>query len=152
LIAAITVALPAEETFADIWQDVNRIFELNAKLHPGMTIDALNELLGPPADEYCMSGTTPELTRYMWLHGEMGIEVYELEGTAYRVNITLPCDNSAGALRALDALTRQGREKYGAVPLFDYATGQHYWIQDGIRFAFSKYNQTTVFSSCMRVR
>jgi hypothetical protein len=88
----------------------------------------------------------------MWLHGEMGIEIYELDGTAYRVNITLPCGSGPGALQALDALTRQGREKYGTLPLFDYAAGQHYWIRDGVRFAFSKYNQTTVLSSCTRTQ
>jgi hypothetical protein len=119
-----------------------------------MTIDAINELLGPPADKYSMSGTMDDtaLTRYMWLHGEMGIEIYELDGSAYRVNITLPCGSGPGALQALDALTRQGREKYGTLPSFDYAAGQHYWIRDGVRFAFSKYNQTTVLSSCTRTR
>ena len=131
---------------------MNRIFELNAKLRPGMTIEAINELLGPPAEEYSMSDTAPDLTRYMWLHGKMGIEVYELEGFAYRVNITLPCDSGPDTLRALDALTRQGREKFGAVPSFDYATGQYYWVQDGVRFAFAKYNQTTVLSSCTKTQ
>jgi hypothetical protein len=143
----IVMALSAEGADG-FWQDVTRIFDLNAKLRPGMTIDAMNELLGPPADEYSMG----DLTRYMWIHGEMGIEVYELDEAAYRVNITLPCGNASGVARALDALTRQGRDKYGAVPLFDYATGQYYWIQDGIRFAFAKYNQTTVWSSCTRTQ
>jgi hypothetical protein len=152
LILSIFTIWPAEGAFDGAWQDVQRIFELNAKLRPGMTIEAVNKLLGPPADEHLMSGVTPALTRYVWLHGEMGVEIYELDGAAYRVNITLPCGSASGVSRALDALTRQGRDKYGAVPSFDYGTGQYYWVQDGIRFAFAKYNQTTVWSSCTRVQ
>ena len=139
--------------FADISRSVTRVFELNAKLRPGMTIDAMNELLGPPAEEYRMGGDKAStVTRYSWLHGEMGIEAYEVEGAAYRVDITLPCGSGLDALRAMDALTRQGRTKYGNMPRFDQATSQYYWVRDGVRFAFSKYNSTTVLSSCTRAR
>ncbi|MDR1977519.1 MAG: hypothetical protein LBQ42_02170 [Synergistaceae bacterium] len=149
---ALSAALPVEMAFADIQQDVGRIFELNAKIRPGMTIDAVNELLGPPAEKYVMSAKASAVTRYMWLHGEMGVEIYEMDDVAYRVNITLPCGSAKETSRAMDALTRQGNSKYGSMPRFDSRTAQYYWIGNGVRFAFSKYDQTTVLSSCTKMQ
>jgi hypothetical protein len=117
-----------------------------------MTIEALNELLGPPAEEHALSDKASGVTRYLWLHGEMGIEVYEVEDAAYRVDITLPCGNAANAQRALGAMTREGNVRYGGMPSFDRGRDQYFWIRDGVRFAFSKYNATTVMSSSMKVR
>ena len=135
---------------ADVQQDVNRLFELHSKLAPGMTIEALNEMLGPPAENHALGNNANQVMRYAWLHGEMGIEAYEVEGVAYRVAITLPCGSDKNQLRALDALTRQGRVKYGSLPLSDPRKNEYYWEKDGIRFAFSRYNKTTVLSSCTK--
>ncbi|MDR2180374.1 MAG: hypothetical protein LBP21_08690 [Synergistaceae bacterium] len=146
----INAVLLAGSAFADVQQEVARIFELNAKIRPGMTIEAVNELLGPPAEQYVMKDKA--VTRYMWLHGEMGVEIYEMDDSAYRVNITLPCGSAKETSRAMDALTRQGNSKYGAMPRFDSRAGQYYWIKDGVRFSFSKYDQTTVLSSCTKMR
>ena len=132
--------------YADARQDVNRLFELHAKLAPGMTIEALSEILGPPAENHALRGNA-SVTRHVWLHGEMGIEVYEVDGVAYRVAITLPCGNNKNQLRVLDALTHQGRSRYGSMPLSDPRRNEYYWVKDGIRFAFTRYNQTTVMSS-----
>jgi len=149
-VAVFAVALLASGTaYSDVLQDVSRIFELHAKLKPGMTIEALNELLGPPAENHALRKSS-DVTRYAWLHGEMGIEAYEVEGVAYRVAITLPCGSDKNLLRALDALTRQGNSKYGSMPLSDPRRNEYYWERDGIRFAFSKYNKTTVLSSATK--
>ena len=137
--------------YADISQNVNRLFELHTKLTPGMTIEALNEILGPPDESHALGGNVPVI-RYAWLHGGMGIEAYEVEGAAYRVAITLPCDNNQNRLRALDAITRQGYSKYGSMPLADPGRNEHYWVRNGIRFAFSTYNQTTVLSSSTKAQ
>jgi hypothetical protein len=149
---ALGLVVLAESASADIQQDVTRIFELNAKIPPGMTIEAVNELLGPPAEKYAMSANASAVTRYMWLHGEMGVEIYEMDDVAYKVNITLPCGSAKETSRAMDALTRQGNSRYGSMPRFDSRTGQYYWIKNGIRFSFSKYNQSTVLSSCTKMR
>ena len=142
----VVALLMCGSTYADVMQDVNRLFELHAKLVPGMTIEALNKMLGPPAENHTLMGNA-SVTRYAWLHGEMGIEVYEVGGAAYRIAITLPCGNNRNQLRALDALTRQGRSKYGSMPSADPLKNEYYWVKDGVRFAFSRYNQTTVLSS-----
>jgi hypothetical protein len=152
----------ADAAWAGIPEDVARVFELSGKIRPGMTLAALNELLGPPAREKQLGGT-PAVTRYMWLHGEMGIEAYFAAGAgagggegeenpAHRVNIVLPCRSGAGALKAMDALTRQGQSKYGSIPRFDHTAGEYYWIADGVRFAFSKYDRTTVLCASTRER
>ena len=145
------VLLAGGAAHADVLHDVNRLFELHAKLKPGMTIETLNEMLGPPAANHALGEKANHVTRYAWLHGEFGIEVYEVEGVAYRVAITLPCGNNKNQLRALDALTRHGRSKYGSMPLSDPKKNEYYWERDGIRFAFSRYNKTTVFSSSTMV-
>lgn len=142
--ACIIIASPA---FADPGEDVTRILELNSKLKPGMHLDLLNELLGPPAGMHQMGGTQ-KAVRYSWLHGEMGIEIYCVQDTAYRITITLPFGNGKDMPRAMDALTRQGQSKYGGMPRFDHTSGEYYWIRDGIRFGFSKYNSNTVRSTC----
>ena len=147
----IIATLTCGVVYADVSQDVSRLFELHAKLMPGMTIEALSEMLGPPADNHVLGKNTSHVTRYAWLHGEMGIEAYEVEGVAYRVAITLPCGSGKNQLRALDALTRQGRLKYGSMPLSDPKKNEYYWVIDGIRFAFSRYNNTTVLSSSTKV-
>ena len=147
----LAAALLTGAAYADVLQDVNHLFELHAKLAPGMTIEALNELLGPPAENHAL-GKTSNVTRYAWLHGEMGIEAYEVEGAAYRVAITLPCGSDKNLLRALDALTRQGNSKYGSMPLSDPVKNEYYWEKDGVRFAFYRYNKTTVLSSCTKTR
>ena len=147
-IALFLIALTSSIAESATIQDVDRIFELNAKIRPGMPVENLNELLGPPLEEYKMTNGASGVTRYSWLHGEMGIEIYVMDSAAYRVNITLPCSNAKDTLRAMDALTRQGNSKYGSMPQFDHTKGEYYWVRDGIRFAFSKYNQTTVLSSC----
>jgi hypothetical protein len=113
-----------------------------------MTIDSINVLLDFPAHEDKIGDSAAPITRCMWLHGEMGVEVYALEGSAYSVSITLPCKNAADALKAMDALTRQGSSKYGDMPRFDRASSEYYWVRGGIRFAFSKYNKTTVLTRC----
>jgi hypothetical protein len=138
---------------AGIPEDIARVFELSGKVRPGMTLDALNRLLGDPAQEKKLEGL-PAMTRYMWLHGEMGVEAYfaALDGPSYRVSIVLPCRSGSGALRAMDALTRQGESKYGSIPRFDHAAGEYYWIADGIRFAFSRYDRTTVLCASTRAR
>jgi hypothetical protein len=125
------------------------VLKTRAELMKG-TIDALNELLGPPEEEYALSNKAVGVTRYVWLHGEMGVEAYEVEGAAYSVSITLPCGSAVNAQRALDALTREGNTRYGGMPSFDRARAQYYWLQNGFRFAFAKYNTTTVMSSCMK--
>jgi len=149
-LAFVAFTMLAGMSYADVLQDVNRLFELHDKLKPGMTIEALNEMLGPPAGNHSLGGNASSVTRYAWLHGEMGIEVYEVEGVAYRVTITLPCENNKNQLRAMDALTRQGNLKYGSMPKADPSKNEYYWVKDGIRFAFSRYNQTTVLSSSTR--
>jgi hypothetical protein len=149
---ALNVVLPAESAFADVQQNVSRIFELNAKIRPGMTIEAINELLGPPAEKRAMGDTTSVVTRYMWLHGEMGVEIYEMDDAAYKVNITLPCGSAKEAAKAMDALTRQGNAKYGSMPRFDSKSGQYYWVRNDLRFSFFKYDPTTVSSSCTKMR
>jgi hypothetical protein len=148
----------AGAAWAGIPEDVARVFELSGKIRPGMTLAALNELLGPPARETPLGGT-PAVTRCMWLHGEMGVEAYFASGAgggaenpAHRVNIVLPCRSGAGALKAMDALTRQGQSKYGSIPRFDHTAGEYYWIADGVRFAFSKYDRTTVLCASTRER
>jgi hypothetical protein len=117
-----------------------------------MTVGAINALLDFPAREDKIGGKSPVITRYMWLHGEMGIEVYAVEDVAYSVSVTLPCKDAAGALKAMDALTRQGASKYGYMPQFDRTAGEYYWIREGIRFAFSKSNKTTVQTRCTKTR
>jgi hypothetical protein len=117
-----------------------------------MTVGAINALLDFPAREDKIGGKSPVITRYMWLHGEMGIEVYAVEDAAYSVGITLPCKDAAGALKAMDALTRQGASKYGHMPQFDRVLGEYYWIREGIRFAFSRYDKTTVRTRCTKTR
>lgn len=136
--------------FAGVQEDVGRIFELNAKLKPGMHLDLLNELLGPPAQMYQMGGGAQGVVRYMWLHGEMGIEIYCMQDIAHRVHITLPLQSEKDAPRAMDALTRRGQSQYGSMPQFDHVTGEYYWIGNGIRFGYSKYNSNTVRSSCVK--
>lgn len=138
----------AESAFADTRQDVGRIFALNAKIRPGMTIEAVKNLLGPPA----VHDKSLAAARYMWLHGEMGVEIYEMDDVAYKVNITLPCGSVKKASQAMDALTRQGNVRYGSMPRFDSQTGHYYWVENGVRFSFSKYDQTTVLSSCTKMR
>jgi hypothetical protein len=147
---AMLLVLIGGAAYGDALGDVNRLFELHSKLMPGMTIAALNELLGPPASNTSLG--KGDVTRYAWLHGEMGIEAYEVEGSVYRVTITLPCDNDKSFLRAMDALTRRGRETYGSLPKSDQRKNEYYWVRDGVRFAFSKYNKTTILSSCTVTR
>ena len=138
--------------YANAQQDVNRLFELHAKLMPGMTIEAISEILGSsPAANHAVGGNA-SITRYTWLHGEMGIEAYEVEGTAHRVTITLPCGSNKNQLQVLNDLTHRGYSKYGSWPLSDPTKNEYYWVKDGIRFAFSRYNQTTVLSSVTRAR
>ena len=151
-LAFVAFAMLAGISFADVLQDVNRLFELHAKLKPGTTMEMLNEMLGPPAENHTLGGNASAVTRYAWLHGEMGIEAYEVEGVAYRVAITLPCGSNLNQLRAMDALTRQGRSKYGSLPLADPRRNEFYWERNGIRFAFSKHSQTAIMSSTTRVR
>lgn len=136
--------------FAGVQEDVGRIFELNAKLQPGMHLDLLNELLGPPAGMHQMGGGAQAFIRYMWLHGEMGIEVYCMQNIAHKVSITLPFQSERDVPRAMDALTRRGQSQYGSMPRFDHVTGEYYWIGNGVRFGYSKYNSRTVRSSCTR--
>jgi hypothetical protein len=131
-------------------EDAGRLFELHAKIRPGMTVDAINALLDFPAREDKIGDASPAITRCMWLHGAMGVEVYAVGGLAHNVSITLPCGNAAGALKAMDALTRRGASKYGRMPRFDRATGEYYWTREGIRFAFSKYDKTTVLTRCTK--
>jgi len=147
LALALFSAALASVSAADVRGDVERIFELNAKLKPGMSIEALNELLGPPEGEHRVSGTE-ELVRYSWLHGTMGIEIYCIRDAAYRVNITLPLERERDVPRALDALMQRGRSQYGVMPAFDRVTGEYYWTGGGVRFGFLKYNSGTVRSSC----
>ena len=96
-----------------------------------------------------MSDKAQDVTRYLWLHGEMGVEVYAIEGVAYRVNITLRFDSEKDALRAMDQLTRQGSSIYGGMPRFNRSSEEYYWVKSGMRFGFSKYNSTTVQSRCV---
>ncbi|MDR1649109.1 MAG: hypothetical protein LBR71_02515 [Synergistaceae bacterium] len=151
LAIAVLGLLSGRAAWAGVPQDVARLFELNAKIRPGMTIDAINALLDFPAREDKIGNGSPAITRCMWLHGEMGVEAYAVEGSAYNVSMTLPCKDAAGALKAMDALTRQGASKYGQMPQFDRATSEYYWARDGIRFAFSKYDKTTVLTRCTKV-
>lgn len=137
--------------FADVQKAVDRIFELNAKLKPGMPADAINELLGPPAEEYQMGNKASAVKRLSWLHGEMGIEIYFMGEVAYKVNLTLRFNSDKENMRALDALTRKGNSKYGAMPRFDHATAEYYWVAEGVRFGFSKYNSNTVLSTCTKI-
>jgi hypothetical protein len=132
---------------ADVRGDVERLFTLNAKLRPGTSLDALNKLLGPPAEAHRVTGTE-DLTRYSWLHGETGVEIYCMEDVAWRVHIMLPIGNERDISRVMDALTRQGQERYGVLPSFDRGRGEYYWTGGGVRFGFSKYNSKTVRSSC----
>jgi hypothetical protein len=150
LTIAVLGLLSGVAAWAGVPQDVSRLFELNAKIRPGMTIDAINALLDFPAREDKIGNSSPAITRCMWLHGEMGVEVYAVEGAAYNVSMTLPCTNAAGVLKAMDALTRRGASQYGRMPQFDRATGEYYWTRDGIRFAFSKYDKTTVLTRCTK--
>jgi len=151
-VTVLTVALLAGgAAYADARQDVNRLFELHAKLKPGMTIEAFNVMLGPPAENHALGEKANHVTRYAWLHGVFGIEAYEVDGAAYRVAITLPCGSNKNQLRALDALTSQGYSKYGSMPSADPIKSEYYWERDGIRFAFSRYSKTTVFSSATMV-
>jgi len=142
-------ALHAGMAFADVADDVSRVFELSEKLRPGMTIQAINELLGPPEEEYRLQGKAAGTVRYQWVHGIMGVAIYEVEGSAYRVDITLPCGNASETTKAMGAMERMGNRKYGtSAPSLDRLNGHYYWVRDGIRFAYSKYNSTTVQSSC----
>jgi len=150
-LALAVVLLTSGAAYGDVQQGVNRLFELHAKLVPGMTIEALSAVLGPPAENHALRGNA-SVTRYAWLHGELGIEVYEVNGAAYRVAITWPCGNNRNQLRAMDALTHRGYSKYGSWPQADPKKNEYYWERDGIRFAFSKYNQTTVLSSATKAR
>ena len=154
LIFALTDTWVCSAAFAeaDAATDAGRIFELHAKLPPGMTLDAMNDLLGPPAEKHSLGDNTSDVMRYMWLHGEMGIEAYFTQEAAYRISITLPCQDDKNTLRVMDALTRQGNSKYGSMPQFDHTRGEYYWARDSIRFAFSKYNSTTVLSSSTQMR
>ena len=129
---------------------VTRLLELHGKIRPGMGLDAIKALLGPPAE----TGTVGSgvAARYVWLHGEVGIEVYEREKTAYQVSITLPCGSAAGADRLMGELTGRGRQKYGSSPLYERAQSYYYWEGEGVRFAFSKYSKTTVKSFCRAAR
>jgi len=150
-LAVFAVTMLTGAAYADIARDVDRLFELHAKLTPGMTIEALSGILGPPASSHALRGNA-SVTRYVWLHGTKGIEIYEVEGLAHRVAITLPCGSNQNQLLAMDALTRQGRSKYGSMPRVDQRRNEFYWERDGIRFAFSRYDQTTVMSSTTRVQ
>ena len=138
--------------FAGVQEDVGKIFELNAKLKPGMHLDLLNELLGPPAQMYQMGGGAKGVIRYMWLHGEMGIEIYCMQDIAHKISITLPVQNERDVPRAMDALTRRGQSQYGSMPRFDHLTGEYYWIGNGVRFGYSKYSSKAVRSSCVNVQ
>ena len=137
-------------SYADVPQDVNRLFELHAKFLPGTTIEALKEMLGPPEENHALGGKASDVIRYSWLQDGLGIEVYEVEGVAYRVAITMPCGSDKDQGRAMDALTQQGKSKYGSWPQSDPQKNEYYWVKDGIRFAFSRYNKTTVLSSCTK--
>lgn len=139
-------------SWADAAASVGRIFELNGKLRPGMTLEALSSLLGPSAEEHAAAGKDSGINRHLWLHGEMGIEVYFMKDIAHKVNITLPLKSEKDALKALDAFTRQGQARYGSMPRFDSSTGEYYWIAEGVRFGYSKYNSNTVRSSCTRMQ
>ncbi|MDR1730982.1 MAG: hypothetical protein LBR61_02705 [Synergistaceae bacterium] len=146
--AALLYALPS---FADAREDAERIFALNAKLRPGTSLNVLNQLLGPPANEHRVTGME-NLILYTWLHGEMGVEIYCTGDVAHRVSITLPLPSEREVPRALDAITRRGRSQYGVMPAFDRTTGEYYWTGGGVRFGFSKYNARTVRSTCIALR
>lgn len=146
---ALSIAVTVGAARADIVQNVSRLFELHAQLTPGMTIEALTQILGTPDDSHVLRGNTP-ITRHLWLQGVKGISIYEVEGLAHRVAITLPCGDRQGQLRALDALTRQGQARYGSLPRADMRRDEHYWVRDGIRFAFSRQGQNAVSSSTTR--
>lgn len=133
--------------FANIEEDVGRVFELHAKLKPGSSPDSLNELLGPPAQSGPAGAGTEDVMRFMWLHGEMGVEAYCIRDVAWKISITLLLRSEKDVLRAMDAFTRRGRSVYGSMPRFDYTTGEYYWVGNDGRFGFSKYNATTVRSS-----
>ena len=127
-----------------------RLFELHGKIRPGMSLEAITKLLGSPADSGAVG--SDGVVRYIWLHGEMGVEVYEWEDAAYQVSLTLPCGNAADADRLMGELTGRGKQKYGSTPLYERAQSYYYWERDGVRFAFSKYNKTTVKSFCRMAR
>ncbi|MDR2175085.1 MAG: hypothetical protein LBO82_04005 [Synergistaceae bacterium] len=59
---------------------------------------------------------------------------------------------AAGARKAMDALTRQGASRYGHMPRFGRAENEYCRIREEIRFAFSKYNKTTVLTRCTDTR
>jgi hypothetical protein len=117
-----------------------------------MTLDAINDLLSFPARKDKIGGQGSGVVRYAWLHGETGIEVYAVEDVARSVSVTLLCQDAAGALRTMDALTRQGVLKFGRMPQFDRASSEYYWIREGMRFAFSRYDKTTVLTRCAKAR
>ena len=145
-----TIVITAGAACADVVQNVRRIFELHAQLTPGMPVETLSQILGTPDDSHVLQGNTP-ITRHVWLYGVKGIAIYEVEGAAHRVAITLPCGSRQNQLRALDALTRQGQAMYGSLPRADVRRDEHYWTRNGIRFAFSMHSQYSVLSSSTRV-
>ena len=148
-LAILAVTMTAGPSCADIVQDVGRLFELHAQLRPGMAIEALNQILGQPDDSHELRGNAP-ITRHVWLQGVKGISIYEVDGVAHRVAITMPCGSRQNQLRALDALTRQGQARYGSLPRPDVRRDEHYWVIDGIRFAFSRHSHYAVLTSGTR--
>ena len=94
-------------------------------------------LLGPPEETHPVGGA-PDLLRHSWLHGEMGIEIYFLKGTARRIDLSRRFDRNIDLLRTLDELTRRGQRQYGSMPRFDTGKNEYYWTAQGRRLAFSR--------------
>jgi len=148
-VALLIATLLASAAYADMAQEVRQIFELHQRFTPGMPIEAFIDALGPAEASHAVSGPAA-ITRYVWLYGIKGIVVYEVEGRAHRIEVTLPCGTNQNMLVALDALTRQGRDIHRHWPMGDTRRGEHYWIRDGVRFSFGRYNETTVRTSSTR--
>jgi len=151
ILVIFAVVMLTGAAYADIAQDVRGLFELHARILPGMTIEALSAVLGPPIESHAVPGSTPVM-RYVWLQGVKGVVAYEVNGAAHRISVTLPVGDNQNQNRALDSLTRQGQARYGSLPRSDSSRGEHYWIRDGIRFAFSRHNQNAVRSTATRAQ
>lgn len=119
------------------------LLRLTGKLTPGMTAKDAEDLLGPPAETALVGGGT-DLLRSSWLHGEMGIEIYLVKDSAYRIDLSHRFERSIDLLRTMDELTRRGQQKYGSMPRFDTGRNEYYWIAKGHRFSFSRYAPGTI--------
>lgn len=116
---------------------------LSGKLTPGISAEDAEALLGPSAETHSVGGDA-NLLRSSWLHGEMGVEIYFLKGTAYRVDLSRRFERSIDLLRTLDALTRGGQRQYGTLPRFDRGTKEYYWTGQGHRFSFSRHEPEAI--------